>query len=117
MNLTGRWRIVAMDRWDRETIDLNGPAVIEFHTDRRGVFRFVAVEGWMDCRVALRDGRPRVDFTWEGHDEGDLVNGRGWAAIDGEGRLHGHIYFHLGDDSGFVAVPTEDDAALRLERA
>jgi hypothetical protein len=36
----------------------------------------------MDCQSGQRDGRPRVEFTWEGDDAGDPASGRGWAALD-----------------------------------
>ncbi len=62
----------------------------------------------MDCRDAPRDGRPGVEFSWEGNDDCDAASGRGWAALKADGSLHGHIYFHLGDDSDFHAV--RDDA-------
>ena len=42
--------------------------------------------------------------TWEGNDESDPVGGRGWAVLEEDESLRGHIYFHLGDDSGFRAV-------------
>ena len=108
MSMTGRWRILEMDLWDLEAIDLVGPGFIEFGTDDTGGFGFIVVQGWMDCRHGERDGRPNVEFTWEGEDEGDQVSGRGWAALDEDGSLRGHIYFHLGDDSGFRAVPAEE---------
>jgi len=111
MSLSGRWRIVEMDLWDAEAIDLVGPAFIEFGTNRTGSFRFIAVEGWMDCRDAPREGGRSVEFTWEGDDEGDQVTGRGWAALEEDGSLRGHIYFHLGDDSGFRAVRPEAETA------
>jgi hypothetical protein len=104
---TGRWRITSMELWDTDAIDLVQPAFIEFNRDRTGRFRFIAVDGWMDCREATRDGRPCVEFTWEGADEGDQVSGRGWAALAADGALDGHIFFHLGDDSGFHAVRAE----------
>jgi hypothetical protein len=107
MNVTGRWRIVEMDLWDLEAIDLLEPAFIEFRRDRTGQFRFIAVEGSMDCAHGKRDGRPSADFTWEGNDEGDRASGRGWAVLEQDGSLRGHIYFHLGDDSGFRAVRAE----------
>jgi hypothetical protein len=44
----------------------------------------------------------------EGNDESDPASGRGWAALEEDGSLRGHIYFHLGDDSGFRAVRAED---------
>jgi hypothetical protein len=103
VSLIGGWRITQMDLWDLDDIDLEGPASIELGADRTGRFHFIAVEGWMDCRRQIVEGRPLVDFTWEGHDEGDQVNGRGWATLEPDGTLRGHLYFHLGDDSGFRA--------------
>jgi hypothetical protein len=100
--LTGLWRIVEMDLWDRDALDLVAPAFIEFTPDRTGSFGFIAVTGWMDCRNAGR-GRSGIEFSWEGTDEGDRVSGRGWAALQDDGALHGRIYFHMGDDSGFRA--------------
>ena len=43
---------------EHEKMDLMGPATIEFHTRGSGWFRFIAVEGQMDCRYGQRDGRP-----------------------------------------------------------
>jgi hypothetical protein len=103
--LTGRWRIVEMDNWDRDAIELVGPGFIEFTKESAGEFGFVAVRGWLDCRWSERDGRPFVEFTWEGEDEGDQVSGRGWAALTEDRGLTGHLFFHLGDDSGFRATP------------
>lgn len=104
MSVAGEWRIMEMELWDREAIDLIGPAFILFGKDRTGSFHFIAVEGWIDYRDADRDGRPFVEFSWEGSDDGHPASGRGWAALERDGSLHGHIYFHLGDDSGFRAV-------------
>ena len=39
-----------MDLWDRDAIDLVGPAFIEITADGRGSFRFIAVEGFIDAR-------------------------------------------------------------------
>jgi len=106
----GTWRIVEMELWDQEAIDLMGPAFIEFGKDQAGQLRFIAVEGWMDCRHDQRDGPPRVEFTWDGHDEGDQAHGRGWASLADDGSLRGRIYFHLGDDSGFRAVRFDEES-------
>jgi hypothetical protein len=103
--LTGRWRIVGMDLWDQDAIDLVGPGFIEFSEDGTGGFGFIAVQGSMDCRTSRRDGRPFVEFTWMGHDEGDEVFGRGWVALGHDDALTGHLFFHQGDDSGFRATP------------
>ena len=101
----GRWRIVEMERWDRDAIDLVGPAFIELKTNGHGSFRFIAVEGFIDARRVEREGRPAVEFSWDGADEGDRVCGRGWAVLEPDGSLIGHLFIHLGDDSGFRAVP------------
>ena len=102
-----------MDLWNLEDIDLMGPAFIEFGQDQTGHFRFIAVEGWMDCRPGWPGEHPRVEFTWEGDDEGDRASGRGWAALERDGSLRGHIYFHLGDDSAFRAVRAEAEAGSK----
>jgi hypothetical protein len=98
-SITGRWRITEMDNWDQEAVDLVQPGFIEFDGDGLGGLGFIAVRGELDCR----DGRPGVEFSWQGSDEGDDVSGRGWAALNPDGTLEGHIYFHLGDDSAFLA--------------
>lgn len=102
-SLIGSWRIVEMELWDRDDIDLLGPALIVFTKDGTGSVQFIAVEGLLDCRDAPRDGRPGVEFSWEGDDEGAPVGGRGWAVLD-DGALVGRIFIHLGDDSGFRAI-------------
>ncbi len=58
--------------------------------------------GSMDCKPTTRDGEPAVEWTWDGNDEMDPAQGRGWAVVKGE-ELHGMIFFHGGDDSEFVA--------------
>ncbi|MEV0051018.1 hypothetical protein AB0H34_11040 [Saccharopolyspora shandongensis] len=104
MSLTGRWRIVEMDMWDRDAIDLEGPGFIELAKDGTGQFGFIAVHGWMDCRPTKRDGRPCVEFSWDGDGEDQPVNGRGWAMLADNGTLEGHLFIHMGDDSGFRAT-------------
>jgi hypothetical protein len=102
-SLIGRWRIEETDVWDRNALDLVGPAFIEFGRDNTGSFGFIAVRGWMDCRQSIIDECPAVEFTWDGNDECDHANGRGWAALQSDGSLRGHIYFHMSEDSGFRA--------------
>ena len=102
-SIIGRWRITEMDNWDQEAVDLVQPGFIEFDDDGLGGLGFIVVTGELDCRDADRDGRPGVEFSWQGSDEGDDVSGRGWAALNPDGTLEGHIYFHLGDDSAFRA--------------
>lgn len=107
MGLKGRWRIVEMEVWDREAIDLLGPAFIELTSNGQGNFRFIAVEGWMDVREVERDGRPAIEFSWDGNDEMDPASGRGWATVRPDGSLQGRLYFHMGDDASFRAEPEQ----------
>jgi hypothetical protein len=104
MSVVGRWRIADMELWDQDAVDLVAPGFIEFQPDATGSFGFIAVQGGMDWREAPREGRPGAEFSWEGFDEGDPASGRGWATLEPDGGLHGHLYFHLGDHSGFHAT-------------
>jgi hypothetical protein len=108
MSIAGRWRITEMDSWDQEAIDFLGPAFIEL-SGQGGRFRFIAVEGWLDCKHGERNGRPYAEFTWDGSDECDPASGRGWAKLQKDGALSGRIYIHHGDDSGFRALPFAED--------
>lgn len=96
MSVVGRWRIVDMDLWHQDAVDLVDPGFIEFATGSMGSLGFIAIQAGMDWRKAPRDGRPGVEFTWEGFDDGAPVRGRGWAMLDAEGSLRGHLYVHLG---------------------
>jgi hypothetical protein len=108
--VTGRWRIVEMELWDREAMGLVEPAMIEFARDGTGSFHFIVVQAGLDYRVSDHDRR-RVEFSWEGFDEGTPVTGRGWASVEDDGTLSGRIYFRMGDDSAFSAVRAADICA------
>jgi hypothetical protein len=100
---TGRWRIVSMDVWDQDFVDEEEEGYFEFTDKGWGEFHFGYVHGQMDCHLSTRDSVPAVEWTWDGNDEMDPAQGRGWAVIKGD-ELHGMIFFHGGDDSGFAAV-------------
>jgi hypothetical protein len=99
-SFVGHWRIMEMEQWDQEFIDLVSPGHITFTGNGRGELHFGAVDVTLDWR-ADATGK-RVDFSFEGSDEGDEVSGEGWAEITA-GKLTGRIAFQLGDESGFVA--------------
>ena len=96
----GRWRIVEMELWDQEFIDLESPGHITFARYGRGELHFGAVNATLDWRASTKGNR--VEFTFKGFDEGDEVYGSGWAELLG-GKLTGRIGFLQGDESGFVA--------------
>jgi hypothetical protein len=102
---TGRWRIVSMSAWEQDYIDEEEEGYFEFDDKGGGEFHFGYVHGQMDCKARTREGEPAVEWTWDGNDEMDSAQGRGWAVVKGD-ELHGMIFFDGGDDSEFVAAKT-----------
>jgi NAD+ dependent glucose-6-phosphate dehydrogenase len=97
--LLGRWRIVEMDVWDRDYLDLVEPAYIEFNAQGGGEFAFGALTASLECWY----GRRSIEFPWAGSDEGDEVSGHGSAELEDDGTITGEIRFHSGDESAFRA--------------
>ncbi len=105
MRIAGRWRITEAELWDCDTLNLVAPAFIEFAEDgSSGSFGFMGVQGGDGLSRGGAGRGPGLEFSWEGNDECDPANGRGWAVLEEDGSLCGRIFFHLGDDSGFMAV-------------
>lgn len=46
-----------------------------------------------------------IEFGAGGTGQFGFIAVRGWAALRDDGTLDGHLFFHLGDDSGSHAVP------------
>lgn len=99
----GSWRIIEMEQWDQDFIDMVMPGYISFDDKDSGEFHFGAVHGFIDYRIEPYGESQRLEFSWEGEDEMDPASGRGWALIKDE-QLHGKLYFYDGDESGFVAT-------------
>jgi hypothetical protein len=101
---TGLWHIVSMETWNEDYFNEEVQAFLAFEENGTGNFQFGYVSGEMDWRRTTRDGEPCVEWSWEGDDgaDGTLLAGRGWAKLEGND-LHGRIFIHLGDESGFVA--------------
>ena len=98
----GQWRIVEMEAWEQEYVNMEVPGHFTFHKDGSGHFQFGLVQGEMDYRLDNAGGNARIAFSWEGQEEMDPASGRGWAVIE-DGELNGRIFFHRGDDSAFRA--------------
>ena len=97
----GRWSIDSMTMWDKDYIDEEVPGYFEFGADDLGSFQFGYVQGDVDYRVTQRDGKPAIEFSFEGGDgaDGTPCSGRGWLAMEAES-LTGMLFFHRGDESG-----------------
>lgn len=105
---TGCWSIDWMSSWSKGTIDMEGPAFILFH-GTGGRFRFICVNGDTQRTFTEKQGRPHVEFTWDGNDEMDEANGRGWATVQKDGSIKGRIYIHQGDHGDFTATKSDLD--------
>lgn len=98
-SILGKWRIVETDLWDKDYLDMLGPARITFQANGTGEFAFGAVTATLQCHHASEG----VSFTWTGFDELDEVGGDGSADLTEDGTLEGEICFHNGDEAEFKA--------------
>ena len=62
----GRWRVTWMDQWDQDYVDEEVEGYIEFDPEGLGSFQFGYVQGQIDYRKTTRDGKPAIEFSWEG---------------------------------------------------
>jgi hypothetical protein len=93
--LVGRWRIVEADIWDRNYLDLVGPATMTIGADGHGEIAYGAMQAGLD----LEYSRTVVFFTWAGFDEMDEVTGTGSAELNDNGTLEIEVTYHLGDEA------------------
>jgi hypothetical protein len=93
--LTGRWRIVEADLWDRDYLDLVKPAYLQIGGDGRAEFAFGALNATAD----LEYGHSIVFFRWTGFDEGDEISGTGSAELEDDGTLEIALSFDAGDEA------------------
>ena len=98
----GKWRIIEMEMWDQDFIDMETEGRFIFEKNQLGSFQFGLVQGQIDYRIEKIGEIERLEFSWEGQNENDEAYGRGWAVLRHD-HLEGRFYFHLGDDSWFKA--------------
>ena len=108
----GRWRITSMEMWGQDFVDAEVEGFFEFGPNGLGSFQFGYVRGEIDYRDGTREGKPSVEWSWDGNDEMDPAQGRGWAVLK-DGELYGMIFFHGGDDSDFVATRAMEKKATK----
>jgi hypothetical protein len=93
-----------MSAWEDGYLDEEVKAYIEFDDRGGGAFHFGYIQGQIDYCATTRDGKPAVEFSWEGGDgaDGTPMTGRVWAILDGD-ELTGEFFIHEGDVSEFTA--------------
>ena len=74
---SGKWRIIEMEMWDQDFVDLETEGYFTFDKDDLGRFQFGAVQGQIDYRVEKIGESERLEFSWEGNDDMDPAYGRG----------------------------------------
>lgn len=100
----GKWRVVDMEIWDQDFVDMEVPGFIEINDDETGSFQFGAVVGNIDGRVEQLEDGLVLEFSWAGRDGSMPACGRGWLVVEEE-EVSGRFYIHMGDDSAFLAQP------------
>ena len=99
--LIGHWRIVKADIWERDYLDLCGPAQIIIENDGHGEIDFETMQAGLD----LEYSQSMVFFTWQGFDEMDEVHGSGNAELLDNGTLEIEFAYHNGDEATLNAKP------------
>jgi hypothetical protein len=93
--LIGRWRIVDAGIWDRDYLDLCGPATITITEQGRGEIAFGALHACLDIEYS----RSSIGFIWEGSDEMDEVSGDGFAELLDDGSIEIEFAYRSGDEA------------------
>jgi hypothetical protein len=93
--LVGRWRIVQADIWERDHLDLCGPAMMTITGHGRDEIAFGALQAGLDIEYS----RSSVGFTWEGFDEMDEVSGDRSAEMLDDGSIEIEFAYHNGDEA------------------
>ena len=98
--LVGRWRIIQADLWERDFLDLVGPAMLTIRADGHGEIAFGAMQAGLNIAYAPA----MVHFDWAGFDEMDEVTGTGSAELLEDGSLEIEFEYHHGDEAILKAV-------------
>jgi hypothetical protein len=105
--VVGRWRIVEADLWDRDHLDLCGPASLVVRANGRGEIAFGAMQASLDVDY----GADEIGFTWAGFDDMTEVSGAGSAELQDDGSLLIEFEYHLGDEAVLKAVRESSSTA------
>ncbi len=97
--ILGRWRIVGADLWDRDYLDLSGPAYLQIGHEGWAEFAF----GCVTAGGPLEYSKTIAYFRWSGFDEGDEISGNASAELPDDGSLEIELSFDNGDDATLTA--------------
>jgi hypothetical protein len=111
--LVGRWPIVEADIWDRQYLDLCGPATIVIQANGRGEIAFGALQAGLDIEYS----RASVGFTWEGFDEMDEVSGDGSDELLDDGSIEIEFAYRNGDEAVLKAKRNTSSTACQTNPA
>ena len=98
--ITGHWRIIWMEEWDQDYIDLVDPGFIKISSDGSGEFLFGVVSGGFH----INPNAVHFHSNWEGSMECDEARGSIDGNINQDGKLVGSISFWDGDESEYQAI-------------
>ena len=108
MDFTGKWNIIEMEMWDEDYFNMEVQANIEVKENGQGEFQFGLVHGYIDGKVVKYKEGNKFEFSWEGNDEMEEVNGNGWIRLkDNNKEIEGEFRFFEGDNSTFLAIKVD----------
>ena len=107
MSMQGQWRIIEMEVWDKDFLDLMGPARITIDARGQGEFSVGCVNGAFSA-LGVEDA---LVSRWTGNDEMDEASGEITIDLEPDGSLTGEICLDDGDESEFRAVPWDSSTA------
>lgn len=98
--LIGRWRVVEADIWDRDYLDLSGPAIMTIGADNHAEIAFDA----MQATLQIGYSPSMVFFTWTGFDEMDELSGDGDAKFIDDRTIEITFAYNIGDEAIIEAI-------------
>ncbi len=105
--VVGRWRIVEADLWDRDYLDLCGPASLVVRANGDGQIAFGALQASLDIDY----GPGEIGLAWTGSDEMDEVSGSGSAELQNDGSLEIRFEYNRSDEAVLKAVRNPSSTA------
>ena len=98
--VVGRWCIVEADLWDRDYLDLCGPASLLVRANGGGEITVGAMQATLDVHY----GPDKIRFTSAGFDGMDEASGLGSAELQDDGSLQIEFESHQGDEAVLRAI-------------